>query len=75
MKIYSFEYDGYGESYHVMSDSPASALEAVKKYTKSYLMENDPNWEEWRQSTLVKLPSGYYLVEYGQDDVIQTEVS
>ncbi|NTW31075.1 MAG: hypothetical protein HGB12_00300 [Bacteroidetes bacterium] len=34
MKLYSFEYNDYGLSYHVMSDTKENALKAIVNYLK-----------------------------------------
>lgn len=70
MKLYTFKYDGYGESYHVLADSPDSALDSVKRYLKDMY-----RLEIWSNSTVPSLPKGYSIEERGLGEVLETEVS
>ena len=72
MKLYSFDYESYGQFYLIMSDSPQEALEALKKFL---LQSFQDEYRVWKDVTVDKLPRGYILKVFEKDEVFEGEWS
>ena len=80
MKMFTFQYESYGESYTVMSDDKNSALQAVKKYLKEKMEEekgdyNSYEWERWNNCKIDNLPHGYSIIENEKDEIFESEMA
>ena len=71
MKLFKFDYDGYGDYYMVMSESPETALQALKNHLKNItdLGLRLEQFEEWENATIDKLPNNYFLKTFDEDIV------
>lgn len=84
MNLYTFEYDGYGESYSVVASSEEEALLSVKLYlrAKAELEKVEEGsdydqctWGLWEKAALNSLPANYSIKVLKPGQVLETEAS
>lgn len=78
MKLYYINPHGYGQQYFVMAACKRQALTAVKQFIKEdakYEWQVEDYKRDWEEATVDNLPDEYTIDEYGDCEVIQSEIA
>lgn len=77
MKLYSFSFQDWGVSYHVMSDSKANALKAIKSFVASDPYTSSKIKLFWKKATVSSITKSYIyrIIDRDMNEVLVTESS
>ena len=89
MKMYHFNYNGYGAFFLVMANSPEEALESLKEYLRKnvkakrhqdcrggwYVDFDYERYLKWKDCTVDKLPKDYDIEVFEKNEVFRGEWS
>ena len=71
MKLYKFDYDGYGEYFFVMASSRKQAFEKVQEHVATDKYASCKNL--WAIATVDHLPKKYSIREFNVGEVVEAE--